>query len=207
MKCLSVLVLYIVCGTIAFRNYAKWVHRRPVLSRNLKRRIAVTQPMETTRQAGINPTDLEGWTPPPISLNNYDFTPPDVSNEIIAGTVVSVIPIIWATIEFTSRIRTQQECLVCAGSGLTYKTRSGNDLLKPRKCWSCGGFLPWLGWKMFFFSSFVDPGNGGVLRRPANDYDKTQTRIRTEQKGEGEGEGEVNGRGELVVDDLGRRID
>ena len=34
---------------------------------------------------------------------------------IRVGTAVSLVPIVWATIEFTSRIRTQQQCLLCKG--------------------------------------------------------------------------------------------
>lgn len=30
----------------------------------------------------------------------------------------------------------------------------------------CGGMLPWLGWKAFWFSTFTDPGNGGPLLQP-----------------------------------------
>ena len=29
----------------------------------------------------------------------------------------------------------------------------------------CGGMLPWLGWKMFLFST-LRPGNGGPLQQP-----------------------------------------
>lgn len=97
------------------------------------------------------------------------------------GSIVSLIPIVWATIEFTKRIKTQQECLLCKGSGLTSITRSGNALTRPRKCWSCGGFIPWLGWKMFFLGSFTDIGNGGVLLRPAKDYEEINNLIKSKQ--------------------------
>eukprot|EP01031_Cornospumella_fuschlensis_P038838 gene38838-47234_t len=106
------------------------------------------------------------------------YTPPEVGPEIWVGSFVSLIPIVWATIEFTGRIRTQQKCLVCNGSGLVYTSKSGIKLNRPRKCWNCGGFLPWLGWKMFFLSTFTDIGNGGVLQRPARDYDETNEKIR-----------------------------
>jgi len=106
------------------------------------------------------------------------YTPPEVGAEIYIGSAVALVPIIWATYEFWSRIQTQQKCLVCNGSGLVRIARNGNALNRPRKCWSCGGFLPWLGWKMFFFSSFVDPGNGGVLQRPSKDYEATNELIR-----------------------------
>lgn len=112
----------------------------------------------------------------------YLFTPPEVGSEIYAGTIISLIPIVWATYEFTSRIRVQRNCLVCTGSGLTYVTRKGTTLNRPRKCWSCGGFIPWLGWRMFFLSTFTDPGNGGVLQRPSSDYEATNQRIRDNRK-------------------------
>lgn len=110
------------------------------------------------------------------------YVPPEVGWEIWAGSIVAIIPIIWATIEFTGRIRTQQQCLVCSGSGLVSKTKSGNPLSRPRKCWNCGGFLPWLGWKRFFFTSLFDVGNGGVLQRPAKDYSETNEQIRSQQE-------------------------
>lgn len=109
------------------------------------------------------------------------YVPPVVGPEIWIGSIVALIPIVWATIEFTGRIKTQQQCLVCSGSGLVYITKSGNEIKRPRKCWNCGGFLPWLGWRMFFFSTFTDVGNGGVLQRPASDYKETNERIRREQ--------------------------
>jgi hypothetical protein len=34
-----------------------------------------------------------------------------------------------------------------------------------KKCVECGGFFPWLGWKMFF-TSMAAPGNGGPLLQP-----------------------------------------
>ena len=92
-----------------------------------------------------------------------------------------MIPIVWATIEFTNRIKTQQQCLLCNGSGLSSITRAGNKLTRPRKCWSCGGFIPWLGWKMFFLGSFTDIGNGGVLLRPAKDYNEINNQIKSKQ--------------------------
>jgi hypothetical protein len=111
-------------------------------------------------------------------LEDYVYTPPDVGADIWVGSIVALLPIIWATFEFTSRIRVQQQCLVCSGSGLVSVTKSGNALSRPRKCWSCGGFLPWLGWKMFFLSTFA-PGNGGALQRPSADYEATQEAIRS----------------------------
>jgi len=35
-------------------------------------------------------------------------------------------------------------CGVCQGSGLVYASKSGRTLEIPRKCYACGGFLPWM---------------------------------------------------------------
>ena len=99
-----------------------------------------------------------------------DYSAFNPGADIWIGSIVAVIPIVWASFEFWSRIRTQQECAVCKGSGLVYATKSGSQLTRPRKCWNCGGFLPWLGWKRFFLTSLVDVGNGGPLRRPDPNY-------------------------------------
>jgi len=92
-------------------------------------------------QRKLTEIDLEGWSPPPPTAS-VDYVPPEVGPEIWAGSIIALVPIIWATIEFSSRIRTQQECLVCNGSGLVNLSKSGLTLSRPRKCWSCGGFLP-----------------------------------------------------------------
>lgn len=67
------------------------------------------------------------------------------------------------------RIVTQRACAVCEGSGLVSMSRSGAKLEQPRKCYACGGFLPWENWGRFWQSN-MDVGNGGVLQRPASDY-------------------------------------
>jgi hypothetical protein len=109
-----------------------------------------------------------------------NYLPPEVSAEIWIGSIVALLPVMWATIEFANRIRAQQRCAVCQGSGLVTVTKTGNKLKRPRKCWNCGGFLPWLGWKMFFLST-LDVGNGGVLQRPAVDYDETNAQYKDGQ--------------------------
>ena len=112
------------------------------------------------------------------SLPPFVYTPPEVGPEIWAGSVIAVLPFVWASYKFLNRIRIQRECLVCNGSGLVKMSQSGIALSRLRKCWSCGGILPWLGWKMFWFSTFFDIGNGGVLLQPADNYEETQERIR-----------------------------
>ena len=137
----------------------------------------ITRRRKLTRSTKMSLTemDMDGWTPP-TPMDSYTFVPPEVGLEIYVGSIIALVPIVWATIEFTSRIRVQQECLVCKGAGLVSITKSGSQLARPRKCWNCGGFLPWLGWKYFF--SLAEPGNGGVLLRPSKDYDAVQERMR-----------------------------
>jgi hypothetical protein len=105
------------------------------------------------------------------------YVPPEVGPSIFVGSAVALVPIVWATYEFANRIRVQQECLVCNGSGLISFTKRNTPLNRQRKCYNCGGFLPWLGWKAFFLSSFTDVGNGGALQRPARDYDANNAAI------------------------------
>lgn len=100
------------------------------------------------------------------------YTPPEVGPEIYIGAVAGVTPFIWATYKFANRIRIQQQCQVCKGSGLVKETRNGKVLDRYRKCWNCGGFLPWLGWKMFFLSSIREIGNGGPLQQPTKDFEQ-----------------------------------
>ena len=125
--------------------------------------------------------------PTTFQLNSEDFSsyvPPEVGLEIYVGLFAGIFPVAWASYEFWQRIETQRKCAVCNGSGLTNTTRLGANLSKLRKCWSCGGFLPWLGWKMFFLSSFIDVGNGGPLQRPAADYNEVNERIRQDKSSE-----------------------
>ena len=131
------------------------------MSRSLKKKF-------TAYNGDINPSSIS---------QDYVFVPPEVGADIYIGSAVAVMPVLWGAFEFWKRIDTQQKCLLCKGSGLVYVTRNGNKLTRPRKCWSCGGFIPWLGWKMFFFSSFFDVGNGGVLQRPSADYNEIQKRV------------------------------
>jgi hypothetical protein len=111
-----------------------------------------------------------------------DFEPPgSPPPEIWAGSIVAVIPIVWASFAFAERIRTQQACLVCKGTGLVYVTKSGSELQRARKCYNCGGFLPWLGWKMFFLSTFA-PGNGGALRQPSPNYEENNRKAKEDSE-------------------------
>ena len=84
----------------------------------------------------------------PSVTSDYVYIPPEVGPDIYVGSIVALVPIVWATYEFVNRIRIQKECLVCSGSGLVNLAKNGNVLKNSRKCWNCGGFLPWLGWKV-----------------------------------------------------------
>ena len=93
------------------------------------------------------------------------------AEQLIVGFVAGVFPFIWAAYEFWKRIDTQQRCGVCKGSGLVSETEQGKTLKVARKCYACGGFIPWLGWKYFWFSN-LNIGNGGILQRPADNYEE-----------------------------------
>jgi len=97
-----------------------------IISRKIRKHLII-------KNSNINGDEYE-YIPPPLSLpSDYVFIKPDVGPEIWIGSIVALIPIIWATFEFTSRIRTQQECLVCNGSGLVYVTKQGTPLTRARK--------------------------------------------------------------------------
>ena len=66
-----------------------------------------------------------------------------------------------ASYEFGKRILIQRRCAVCSGSGLVSRGGSGRLV----KCTACGGFLPWVSWRLFLREN-VRPGNGGSLRLP-----------------------------------------
>ena len=141
---------------------------RPLNSRSMikrERRNAAAAPEESLDLFKDRVADTMSGTP-----SDYVFVPPDVGPEIYVGSIVALVPIVWATYEFTNRIRIQQKCAICQGSGLVSFTQKGSPLTRQRKCYNCGGFLPWLGWKAFFFSTF-SPGNGGPLQRPSENYE------------------------------------
>ena len=106
-----------------------------------------------------------------------EWMPPEVGWDIWAGSIIAVLPIIYAAVLFYERIETQRACLVCSGIGLVYKTKQGSELTRPRKCYNCGGLLPWLGWNYFFFTTFFDVGNGGVVQNVSKDYDENNAEV------------------------------
>ena len=87
------------------------------------------------------------------------FTPPVVGPDIWVGTAAALVPVVWGGASFVGRVRIQQRCAVCQGSGLTRETKAGGPLLsQPRKCWNCGGFIPWKGWRSFFWEVWTVGG-------------------------------------------------
>eukprot|EP00472_Partenskyella_glossopodia_P000623 CAMPEP_0197544504 /NCGR_PEP_ID=MMETSP1318-20131121/68803_1 /TAXON_ID=552666 /ORGANISM="Partenskyella glossopodia, Strain RCC365" /LENGTH=285 /DNA_ID=CAMNT_0043103905 /DNA_START=174 /DNA_END=1028 /DNA_ORIENTATION=+ len=120
-----------------------------------------------------------------------DHLPP----QVLAGSAIGLFPFIYATYEFWWRIYTQRQCGMCEGAGLVYRDQDGDWLpgsakdvfakRRLRKCPTCGGFIPWLGWGFFFFSNkYVDPGRGGPLQRPSKNFKEMsdQARAKREQK-------------------------
>ena len=77
--------------------------------------------------------------------------------QIYYGAVAGLSPFVIAAYEFGKRVLIQRRCELCQGSGLIKRGRYS------RKCTSCGGFLPWESWELFFTS---EAGNGGALRQP-----------------------------------------
>ncbi|XP_076945710.1 uncharacterized protein LOC143616898 [Bidens hawaiensis] len=69
---------------------------------------------------------------------------PDVTWQIIVGTIAGVTPFVVAGIEFSKRIVAQKKCDECGGSGLVLIEK------EYIRCPNCGGFLPWQSWKRFF---------------------------------------------------------
>ncbi|CAM9254003.1 unnamed protein product [Chrysoparadoxa australica] len=115
--------------------------------------------------------------PPTEVVAAGTYTPPDLASIknfplIVGGCGLCVVTYLWAAYEFGSRIVTQRKCAVCQGSGLVSFNKKGQPLTNQRKCYACGGFLPWVSWQGFWMGSVTDMGNGGILRRPARDYDE-----------------------------------
>lgn len=135
------LFLLILCGTS--------FGLKPIYDRSLQRRLR-SKELRSIDPKLYNPLMpySDQLVPLVPTSPDYVYVPPEVGTEIYLGSIIAVLPIAWGAVEFYKRVKTQQECLLCTGSGLVYNTRQGNKLTRPRKCWSCGGFIPWLGWKM-----------------------------------------------------------
>lgn len=92
--------------------------------------------------------------------------PPPLDWQVWVGFLAGLAPVVIATLEFGKRIVIQRQCAACAGSGLVAKTINGEPRLV--KCVACGGFLPWVSWRLFLRDTqrLQRVGNGGPLRMP-----------------------------------------
>ncbi|KAI7748005.1 hypothetical protein M8C21_005286 [Ambrosia artemisiifolia] len=79
-----------------------------------------------------------------VSAVTFDPGAPEITWQIIVGTIAGVAPFVVAGIEFSKRIVAQKKCNECGGSGLV--------LIEDEyiRCPGCGGFLPWQSWRRFF---------------------------------------------------------
>ncbi|GLC37421.1 hypothetical protein PLESTB_001589200 [Pleodorina starrii] len=94
----------------------------------------------------------------------YVPSPVEPGWEIWLGFVAGVVPFLIGSYEFGKRIIIQLRCEQCGGRGLVPSSGPGRDKYL-RKCPQCGGFFPWISWKMFLTSTAA-PGNGGPLQQP-----------------------------------------
>ena len=80
-------------------------------------RTTSTQQRQRIRRQPLRLMPIEDLTTssPFSSTVPADYVPPDVGIEIYAGTIIAVLPFIWASIKFGNRISIQQNCLVCKG--------------------------------------------------------------------------------------------
>ncbi|CAM9253750.1 unnamed protein product [Heterosigma akashiwo] len=128
---------------------------------------------ESLRDLGYQPA--EGFEIVPVT------EPVEVTGEIWAGLAAGVFPFAWAAYEFWKRIDTQQRCEICGGSGLVLRSRTGMKYTQARKCYACGGFIPFVSWKRFWLANLA-VGNGGILRRPAADYEELNEKAKLEKE-------------------------
>ncbi|KAM0070722.1 hypothetical protein Hdeb2414_s0001g00016471 [Helianthus debilis subsp. tardiflorus] len=79
-----------------------------------------------------------------VSAVTFDPGAPDITWQIVVGSIAGVTPFVVAGIEFSKRIVAQKKCNECGGSGLV--------LIEDEyiRCPNCGGFLPWQSWRRFF---------------------------------------------------------
>ncbi|KAF5838292.1 hypothetical protein DUNSADRAFT_3088 [Dunaliella salina] len=99
----------------------------------------------------------------PVPAEKYVPSPVEPGWEVYAGFLAGIIPFAIGSWEFGKRIIIQRRCALCSGRGLVPSSRTGTKYL--RKCPECGGFFPWISWKMFLTSTAA-PGNGGPLQQP-----------------------------------------
>nr|GEY62496.1 hypothetical protein [Tanacetum cinerariifolium] len=68
---------------------------------------------------------------------------PEITWQIVVGTIAGITPFVVAGIEFSKRIVAQKKCTECGGSGLVLIEK------EYIRCPFCG-FLPWQSWQRFF---------------------------------------------------------
>ncbi|KAG2454770.1 hypothetical protein HYH02_000605 [Chlamydomonas schloesseri] len=112
----------------------------------------------------ISPAELAAAGVTTYVPSGYVPSPVEPGWEIWLGFVAGVVPFAIGSYEFGKRILIQLRCEVCGGRGLVPSAGAGKDKYL-RKCPQCGGFFPWISWKMFL-SSTATPGNGGPLQQP-----------------------------------------
>ncbi|KAG2440008.1 hypothetical protein HXX76_004125 [Chlamydomonas incerta] len=112
----------------------------------------------------ISPAELAAAGVTSYVPSGYVPSPVEPGWEIWLGFVAGVVPFAIGSYEFGKRILIQLRCEVCGGRGLVPSAGAGKDRYL-RKCPQCGGFFPWISWKMFL-SSTATPGNGGPLQQP-----------------------------------------
>ncbi|GFR42086.1 hypothetical protein Agub_g2928 [Astrephomene gubernaculifera] len=100
----------------------------------------------------------------PTAHGAYVPSPLEPGWEVWVGFVAGVAPFVIGAYEFGKRILIQRRCEVCGGRGLVASSGAGSDKYL-RKCPQCGGFFPWISWKLFLTSTAA-PGNGGPLQQP-----------------------------------------
>ncbi|CAM9397177.1 unnamed protein product [Discosporangium mesarthrocarpum] len=122
---------------------------------------------------GVSATDQIPYVPSD-EVDNF--------SQIAAGSAACVLAYLWAAYEFGKRIVIQRRCAVCKGTGLVSVTKDGTKLTRPRKCYSCGGFLPWQSWGRFWEAN-MDVGNGGILQRPSEDYERLNQLAKDQEEG------------------------
>ncbi|KAK1418004.1 hypothetical protein QVD17_27140 [Tagetes erecta] len=91
----------------------------------------------TTRRTRISAVDE-------LSTVTFDPVAPQITWQIIVGSIAGVTPFVVAGIEFSKRIVAQKKCVECGGSGLVLIEK------EYVRCPNCGGFLPWQSWRRFF---------------------------------------------------------
>ncbi|XP_073281507.1 uncharacterized protein [Primulina huaijiensis] len=79
-----------------------------------------------------------------LSAFTSDPPHPELTWQIVIGSLAGVTPFVVAGIQFSKRIVAQKKCNVCKGSGLVLRDKYYF------RCPGCGGFLPWQSWRRFF---------------------------------------------------------